>query len=100
MIVKHGLVVAVAVLAATGISVTQADAAKKPKPTAVGCTVDLPPMCLGLKTKTKTYALFNTHPWIPVGTGVAVYGKVGDFSLCGATPIYVDKWEKTKQKCK
>lgn len=97
MSAKHCLLAAAALFAALGLT-SQAFAAKKP--TVSGCTEWVAPFCVGIKVKGKTYVLLGANPWIPTGIGAAVWGKVGDFSACGGTPVRVEKWEKTKRVCK
>jgi hypothetical protein len=73
--------------------------AKAPAPVAAGCTKAIPPFCVGVTSGKATYALFDTNPWIPPGTGVTVWGTVSGISPCG-TAIYVTSWKKNKLKCK
>jgi len=74
-------------------------AAKAPAPVAAGCTKAIPPFCVGVTSGKNTYALFDSNPWIPPGTGVTVWGRVSGVSPCG-TAIYVTSWKKNNLKCK
>jgi len=86
------------------LAVTGAEAAAKkkmgkaPPPVAVGCTKAIPPFCIGITSGKTTYALFDTNPYIPPGTGVAVWGKVSGAGPCG-TSISVSSWKPVKLKC-
>ena len=74
-------------------------AARGPAPIAAGCTKAIPPFCVGVTSGKTTYALFDSSPWIPPGTGVTVWGKVTSVSPCG-TAISVTAWKKNNLKCK
>jgi hypothetical protein len=95
------LVVALgACVAATGV---EAAAAKKKAvaagPVARGCVQTVAPFCVGVVSRGRTYALFGASPFIPVGTGVDVWGTVSASSPCG-TSIQVTSWKRNKLKCR
>ena len=94
---RFGLTLTVALCGALGVTV--AEAAPKPQPVYRGCSHFVAPLCMGITTRGKTYALIGALPFIPPGTGVDVYGTVTSASPCGGTTIQVTSWQRNKLRC-
>src|SRR5262245_55162756 len=88
------------------LAVTGAEAAAKkatkaaPGPVARGCAQAIAPICVGVVSRGTTYALFGANPYIPIGTGVDVWGTVSGVSPCGGASIQVTAWKRNKLKCR
>jgi hypothetical protein len=98
MATKHWLTLAVALCAP--LAVTGAEAAPKAaQPVYRGCSHFVAPLCMGMTSRGKVYALIGALPFIPPGTGVDVYGTVTTASPCGGTTIQVTSWRQNKLRC-
>jgi hypothetical protein len=98
------LSVAVALCATSMITAAEAAAkkaarAKTEAPLMRGCTVAVPPLCVGLEAGGRKYALVGANPAIPPGTGVDVYGTVSGVSVCLGIPVQVTSWKRNRMKC-
>jgi hypothetical protein len=99
---KFWLTLTIAICGAVAVTGAEAAAKKKARaerPVVSGCTKAIPPFCIGITSGKTTYALFDTNPYIPPGTGVTIWGKVTSVSPCG-TAISVTAWKKNKLKCR
>jgi len=87
------MVIAAMVLGGATVASFGAQAAKRaPQPTAAGCVHPVAPYCVGVTTSKGTFALLNANPFIPLGTGVTVWGTVTGNSPCGSS-IQVARWQ-------
>jgi len=88
------VVMAAIVIGSASIALSDAQAAKRaaPQPTAAGCVHPVAPYCVGVTTGKGTFALLNANPFIPLGTGVTVWGTVTGNSPCGPS-IQVARWQ-------
>jgi hypothetical protein len=98
---RHLLTLTLALCGA--LAVTAAEAAPKARaaaqPVYRGCSHFVAPLCMGITSRGKTYALIGALPFIPPGTGVDVYGTVTGASPCGGTTIQVTSWQRNKLRC-
>jgi hypothetical protein len=92
MTLKYMVIAAIA-LGSASIALSGAHAAKRAAgPTAAGCVHPVAPYCVGVTTRKGTFALLNANPFIPLGTGVTVWGTVTSNSPCGPS-IQVARWQ-------
>jgi hypothetical protein len=96
MTARHWLTLTVALCGT--LTVTGAEAAKA-QPVYRGCSHFVAPLCMGITSRGKVYALIGAFPFIPPGTGVDVYGTVTTASPCGGTTIQVTSWRQNTLRC-
>jgi hypothetical protein len=102
MSARYGLALVVALcgsLAATGAEAAAKKRAKGDPLVARGCSHVIPPYCLGVTFRGRTYALLDASPFIPPNVGVDVYGKVTALSPCGPA-IQVTAWKRNRLRCR
>ena len=98
---RFGLASTVALCATLAVSGAQAEAKKRAAPQLVyrGCSHFVAPLCMGITSRGRTYAVIGAMPFIPPGTGVDVYGTITGASPCGVTTIQVSSWQQNKLRC-
>jgi hypothetical protein len=95
---RYWLTVAIALCGT--LAVAGAEAAPKPQLVYRGCSHFVAPLCMGITSRGKTYAVIGALPFIPPGTGVDVYGTVTSSTPCGVPTIQVSSWrQNNKLRC-
>ena len=98
---KFGLALAVALCGTLAVTSAQAEAKKRAAPQLVyrGCSHFVAPLCMGVTSRGRTYAVIGAMPFIPPSTGVDVYGTVTSNTPCGVPTIQVSSWQRNKLRC-
>jgi hypothetical protein len=98
---RVGLALTVALCGTLAVSGAHAEAKKRAAPQLVyrGCSHFVAPLCMGVTSRGRTYAVIGAMPFIPPGTGVDVYGTVTSNTPCGVPTIQVSSWRQNKLRC-
>ena len=98
---RHWLALTVALCGTLAVTEAQAQAPKRAAPQLVyrGCSHFVAPLCMGITSRGRTFALIGATPSIPSGTGVDVYGTVTSNTPCGIPTIQVSSWRQNKLRC-
>src|SRR5215475_1551354 len=93
---RRCLALTVALCGTLAVTAAQAQAPKRAAPQQVyrGCSHFVAPLCMGITSRGRTYAVLGAMPFIPPSTGVDVYGTVTSNSPCGVPTIQVSSWRQ------
>ena len=98
---RIGLALTVALCGTLAVTAAQAEAKKRAAPQLVyrGCSHFVAPLCMGVTSRGRTYAVIGAMPFIPPRTGVDVYGTVTRDTPCGVPTIQVSSWKQNTLRC-
>jgi hypothetical protein len=98
---RIGLALTVALCGTLAVTAARAEAKKRAAPQLVyrGCSHFVAPLCMGITSRGRTYAVLGAMPFIPPSTGVDVYGTVSSNTPCGVPTIQVTSWQRNKLRC-